>query len=146
MKRTRILEEENFADERSSLKSAKLTVDMNINLCDQCRKIDLEGALNFPAADIKNVKGIWVADIRPKHVTKHASTCSLCHILSCMLSENDLYRNNSYIPTTVELRAFSIMRNLQEIDEWRVPVAIWTQLDNPILGLNLNQQVSGPRT
>ncbi|KAH6694903.1 hypothetical protein BKA61DRAFT_624033 [Leptodontidium sp. MPI-SDFR-AT-0119] len=142
MKRTRIIAEEEFPDKRSSSKSANLTVEVNINLCDECRKIDLEGALNFPAANIKDAKGIWVADIRPKHVTKHASTCSLCHVWSGILSENDSYRNNSLIPTTLGLRAFSIMRNLEEIDQWRVPVAIRSQLDNSILGLDLIKQNS----
>lgn len=140
-----MVEEEGFSDERSSLKRPNVTVDMENNLCDQCKKIDLESALKFPVANITDTKGICVAGVRPKYFTKHASTCSLCHILSCMLSENGSYSNSFLIPATIGLRAFSIMRNLEEIDQWRVPVAIRSQLDNLILGLDLNQQVSSPR-
>jgi hypothetical protein len=145
MKRTRSVEEEGLSDERSSLMRANVSMDMDSNLCDQCTKIDLEGTLNFPVVNISDTKGIWIADICQKHLSKHASTCSLCHILLCMLNENGAYSTTSLIPTTIGLRAFSIMRNLEEIDQWRVPVAIRSQLDNLILGLDLNQQVPSPR-
>jgi hypothetical protein len=62
-----------------------------------------------------------------------------------MLSENGFYSTTFLIPETIGLRAFSIMRNFEEIDQWRVPVAIRSQLDNIVLGLDLNQQVSSPR-
>jgi hypothetical protein len=57
-KRTRSVEKEGFSDERSSLKQANVTTDVDGNMCDQYKKIDLKGALNFPVANITDTKGI----------------------------------------------------------------------------------------